>query len=389
MLVIGPGYGHNAEGKSTSLNDNDCFYVTFAAFSLDSKFVQKFNRINYVKINELEVGGRLKLILNVFWITYQLIRLCRKVSFDVIYVLGLNGYIVVPLFKWIRGRSIIAYELWSNAVLDSIEKGNGLTRYVNSLIFKHVDYVCQYWWGIREKFISIFPQYESKYIMYQLSYPDIYFAHNECIPECDFVKGFLKSIPENQKVCFWPRSFNASNNHVLFLQALDIINKNTPTLLENFKLYLWGGNVESADSRLKIETAIKEYSLAKYVQIVDHPFVPQNDIFAIEQRSDFFVQISNDDILSTYIMEIICSEKPFLLSNLRTYQFLNEVYQLNIDLVENDATIIAKRFSEILEDGNNWDKEMAPKRKNICIKRFSRRHTLRWYQILYNKLYVK
>ena len=25
MLVIGPGYGHNAEGKSTSLNDNDCF----------------------------------------------------------------------------------------------------------------------------------------------------------------------------------------------------------------------------------------------------------------------------------------------------------------------------------------------------------------------------
>ena len=59
-----------------------------------------------------------------------------------------------------------------------------------------------------------------------------------------------------------------------------------------FILYIWGGNVEDKKFRLSIEKSISEFDLEKNIKIVDHPFVPYNDIKQIENRTDFFIQIS-------------------------------------------------------------------------------------------------
>ena len=117
----------------------------------------------------------------------------------------------------------------------------------------------------------------------------------------------------------------------------------------------------------------------EYVEIVDHPFVPQNDIFAIEDRSDFFVQIANDDILSTYIMEMICSCKPFILSNLRTFQFLNDIYNLDVDLVDNDLSLIKKCLEDILSKKNLRSQEDCLRRKEKCKEVFSKSNTKPWF----------
>ena len=384
MLLVGPGHGHNVEGKLSSLIEQSLFEVTFLATHLDHSLVAKYPQIRFVEFDfAFNKSNPLK-ILSTFWTLLKYARFKEK--YDVIYVLGLGSIIIATLFFFSKKQTKRALELWSNSLIDTAKHNKNLLGSSNRYILKKVDYVCQYWWGIREKFITLFPQYEHKFLMYQLSYSDVYFSDEKHQPESEFVKQFLSRIPDNQIVCFWPRSFNASNNHPVLLDAIGLIRREDPGLLVNFKLYLWVGNVEDIEARRIIEEKIKQQDIVSYVEIIKHPFVPQNDIFAIEERSNFFVNIVNDDILSTYIMEMICSCRPFVLSNIRTFQFLNEKYGLNINLVDNTPSLIADKIKDILLNRNQPSYSDFIARKEACKKYFDRTNVTRWYKILYDKL---
>lgn len=369
MLLFGPGYGHNVEAKLQSLQDSDLFDVVFFAYRFDESFKEKYPNINYVPfvfcVNKMHPWRSLKSI----WSLYKQVRHTGK--YDVLYSLGEGGLMALLIFVLSRGKTKKAIEIWNVQILNSAKRYKTTLDKMNKAVLKYADLVCQYWWGIREFFVQLFPDYEHKFLMYQLSYPDIYFSGERHEPESVFVRDFLASIPNDQLVCFWPRSIIPSNNHKLLLDSLGIIKKDNPDLMNNFKLYLWGGNVEDSKSRSCVEEAIRTHALEENVVIVDHPFVPQKDIFAIEERSDFFVQIAKDDILSTYIMEILCSGKPFVISNLRTFQFLNEKYGLKIDFVENDAKAIAERIVAIIQNIKNSNVETVTWRREECKRYFS------------------
>ena len=187
-------------------------------------------------------------------------------------------------------------------------------------------------------------------------------------------------------MCFWPRSIIPSTNHGLTIEALGKIKAETPQLLENFKLYIWAGNLDHKDCRDIIDRGIEKYGLQDNIEIVRHPFVPQNDIFAIEQRSDMFINVVNADVLSTFIMEMICSKKPFVLSNLRTFQFLNEVYGLDIPLVENNVDEVAAAITNILSGNDQTSPETYARRKQMCRDAFSRSKVRNRNEILYDKI---
>lgn len=387
LLVVGPGYGHNVEGKLSSLNDNAFFNVFFAGIGLDKAFVEKYQGINYSRIHSIRIANHGFPVLNVMILAIKTWWLMVKNKIDVIYILGLNGYQTAPILFLKPYRIVSAYEIWSSSILDYVERRKGLLCSFSHYVFRRIDYVCQYWWSIRERFVVLFPHYASKFLMYQLSYADTYFSDERHIAQSDFVKQFLACIPDDEIVCFWPRSFNSSNNHVMVLDALGVIRQRTPELLEHLKMYFWVGNVNDTISYNKIVEAIDRNDVSKNVRIVEHPFVPRNDVFAIEERSNFFVNIANDDILSQYVMEIICSCKPFLMSNLRTFQFLNEKYNLNIELIENSKTIIANRISDILMKRNLPPYEELYDRKEKCRKLFSRSYVKKlWYEVLYDKI---
>ena len=384
MLLFGLGYGHNVEGKLRTLNENPIFEVDFLAYQLDVAFTNRYPQINYKPISCL-INIRhplysIKCFLYLLW----LLRISNK--YDIIYSLGIGGAITSLIYMLAPNSTKKALEIWSVHIIDKAKNNKSLSEKSDRYVIDHADFVCQYWWGIKEHFIKSFPQYENKFVMYQLSYSDIYFSNERHSPTSEFAKDFLNKIPKEQKVCFWPRSFIPSNNHNLLIDSLGIIKRDRPELLDNFMLYLWVGNAESKVSRNIIEETIIKNSLENNVEIVEHPFVSQNDLFAIEERSDFFVNIVNDDIFSTYIMEMICSRKPFLLSNIRTFQFLNEKYDLNIDLVENDAKVISDRIIKILSGNDPISCEEYERRKKICTKHFSRSNVIIWYTILFNKL---
>lgn len=385
MLLFGPGYGHNAEGKLRALNDNPLFEVDYLAYQLDKAFMERYPNIcfkplkNLISINH--PLSSIKCFLFLFW----LLRISSK--YDIIYSLGSGGAITSSIFFLAPRRTTKALEIWSIHIIDKAKSNKSISEKFDRYVIDHADFICQFWWGIREHFINIFPHYERKFIMYQLSYSDIYFSNERHSPTSVFAKEFLSRIPEEQVVCFWPRSFIPSNNHKLLLDALGIVKRTRPELLEKFMLYLWVGNAESSVSRGIIENTIIDNSLENNVEIVEHPFVSQNDLFAIEERSNIFVNIVNDDIFSTYIMEMICSCKPFILSNIRTFQFLNEKYNLNIDLVENKEEIISERLVQILTGNDPVDFTEYKRRKQICTNLFSVSNVTRWYTILYNHVW--
>ena len=384
MLLFGPGYGHNVESRLNSLKDGSLFDVTFIAYQLDEAFRDKYPYIKYVPSQFVIKKSHPWCTLKSLWWLYKQVR--RSGHYDVIYSLGMTDVMGVLIFLLAKKGTKKAFEIWSIHVLESAKRGKTIFNRIDRYMLKNADLVCQLWWSIRELFVKYFPEYEQKFLMYQLAYPDIYFTGERHEPESDFVKIFLSKIPREQIVCFWPRSFIPSNNHPLLLESLGIIKKNNPKLLDNFKLYLWGGNVEQ-ESRIKlINEIVKHNNLQNNVEIVEHPFVSQNDIFAIEERSDFFVQIANDDILSTFIMEILCSGKPYVISNLRTFQFLNEKYDLDIDLVDNDENLIADRIEAILLDLREGNGIIDDSRRVKCNNYFSVANTIPSAQILYDTL---
>ena len=384
MLLFGYGYGHNAEGKIRSLKETSLFDVVFIAYQFDEAFREKYPYIKFVPLNyRISIKRPLESV-KCFFVLYKQIR--GSGGFDVVYSLGIGGAMVALLFFLTPKKTKKALELWSIHIIDKARRNKSISERLDRYVIDRADLICQYWWGVRDHFIKSFPQFEDKFLMYQLSYADIYFSNEHHSPASNFAKDFLNTIPKEQVVCFWPRSFIPSNNHKLLLDSLGLIKRERPELMDKFKLYLWGGNAESKTSRATIEKAIRENVLDDNVVIVEHPFVPQNDIFAIEERSNFFVQIANDDILSTYVMEMICSVTPFILSNLSTFRYLNEKYDLNIDLVENEVKPIADRIIDILSGNIVDDVTEYERRKAICFQHFAKSKVTLWFTTLYNNV---
>ena len=85
-------------------------------------------------------------------------------------------------------------------------------------------------------------------------------------------------------------------------------------------------------------------------------------------------------------MEILCSGKPYVISNLRTFQFLNEKYDLKVDLIENKMDAIAARIETILKELQNNDRCYDYSRRDKCKQLFSTANVKTTSQILYEVL---
>ena len=291
---------------------------------------------------------------------------------------------IAPLFLLAKKDTLKAFEIWSNSILDTA-KNNDLFGRADYYILNKADYICQFWWSIKERLDISFPELSEKFLLFPLRHQNNRFARVQHKPESEFVRELMSRIPEKQTVCFWPRSIIPSKNHVLCIEALNIIKQRNPGLLSDFKLYIWGGNIDNSECRKKLYDAINRFSLNANVEVIDHPFVPINDIYALEERSDFFIQISHDDVLSTFIFDMIYSGKPFILSNLRTFQFLNEIYDLQIPLTDNTQEAIADAIEDLLID-HELPPDIYEKRIKQCRQYFSMDVTQPWYAIVYEKL---
>jgi len=359
MLLIGPGRGHNILPIIEELNHQELFKVDFFCHNLE------FSQVFYSNINFIPYSSNF-----IFELKKHLKLLFFGKKYDILFIQGGMHHILLTLIYilLIKSKKKI-FCCWSNQIID-IATTKSRAQIIAKLIFKKSDFVFLNWHSIKERFENNFPQWRHKAVLSLGGLHDSFFLPVTNITESNFVKKFLEEIPDQNIISFWPRSIIRANRHDLVIEAIAILKKMFPEILENFTLYLWGGNVEDKHYRLIIEKAILDNDLIKNIKIVDHPFVSFTDIRIIEKRSDFFIQISEHDILSTFIIEVMLQEKDVILSNIRPYQCLNEFYNFNILLVDNDPKIISEEIKNKILNINNQNKELLATRKKICEENF-------------------
>lgn len=360
ILIIAPGYGHNINSTLDRLNGWSDYEVDFLAVLLDESFRNKYSNINLISF-DVAISKPLKAVKNWFILFRYLFFNGR---YDIFIAKGVQGEMV--LFATIFGRAKTKIQqFWNNPQLElsTIHSFRGKVCYN---IIRFADYIFLNGWEIKEHFEQLYPQYKNKAVQIGMSISDELFATGKRVPTTSFVKEFLESIPDDEIVCFWPRSIIRANRQDMLVQAISIIKANNPELLSKFKLYLWCGNSYDLGYRKEIEAAAAAGNISDIVVWVEHPYVPENDLYAIEQRSDFFVQISEHDILSSFIWEIILSGKPFLITELRAFEFLNRTYHLDIDFVPKTVPSIVNALQALLEGNVMIDRDLYDHRLQIC-----------------------
>ena len=353
IMMIGPGRGHNILPIIEEFNKQDLFQVDFLCHYLE------FRREDYININfipfpkwERTFYSRIRSIL--FHLRYGLF----GGKYDILLIHGEVGIFLLFLLTFIKAK-IKIYTPWSYGIIDKCKLQSKEGK-ISRLIFN--------WFEEKEAIERIFPK--SKIILFFWGLHDSFFTPLSNQIESNFVKEFLASIPDRKVIAFWPRSICRYHGHNLVVEALGLIKREFPLLLRDFVLFFWHGNGEDKLLRTNIEKLILNYDLSDNIKIIDHPFVAYGDIRIIENRSDFFINISYQDGVSTFIHEMLLQEKDIILSNISTYKYLNDYFKLKLDLVEIDVESIAAAIKNKLLKIMNQDTEILAHRKRICEENF-------------------
>jgi len=372
------GYGQNIVHTIEEFNKRPEFQITFLAYELNRYYINKYKNIHFVAIcPSLDKRHPIKTLKNFLLLLYYILFF----KYDLLMILG-DAILQTKLaVKCTRCKKI--FQFWNSTLIEESTKPSNTGKYAR-YILKNVNYIYLNWWGVRERFLQLYPQYEKKCKNTPLGIDDSGFFQDTIIPQSDYVRNLLSEIPKDYLYCFWPRSFNTSNRHDMVIQALSELKQEKPELFEKFLMHLWIGNMEMGAIKENIKQLISSGNLEENVKIIDHPFVPIYDVYSLEQRSDFFVQISENDVLSTFIIDMILRKKPFVLNNLRAYQFLNEKYGLDIPLISKDIASIKQALKVQLMREDFTSAEVFDKRYNICKDNFMKSKVKPAY---YNELY--
>jgi len=363
LLMIGPGYGHNIIPIIEQFNRQTLFDVDFLchSFNLPEDDYENINFIPFPKVRRSDLVSCIKYIL--FLLKYSIF----GKRYNVLLIQGEIGIFLLFLQIFVKAKTKI-FVPWSIDVYN-LSQTKTLEGRIIRQIFIRSDYIQVNWFSSKEKIEKLFPN--SKTLMFFWGLNDSFFIPPVNVIESDFVRNFLSGISDQKIIVFWPRSIITCHRQDLVVEALALIKKESPKILINFTLYLWPGNVEDKIFRAKIEKIILNTGIDDIVKIVDHPFVSYNDIRIIENRSNFFIQISEQDGLSTFIHEMLLQKKEIILSKTPHYKYLNDYFDLKLEFVDNDINAIAAAIKNKLALTGTNDNDILEYRKNIIINNFN------------------
>lgn len=353
MLLIGPGRGHNIIPYLKAYDSQLQFKVDFLAQGLIFK-ASEYPNINMINIKSFK---------NDFfkWCKYIFFK-----KYDIIYVHGTND-IQIAFFFLISRAKIKIFHAWGNSLIDAALSHQCFKKNIAQIILKFSTYLLWGWHGTKERADKEFPWLKNKSLLLIENCPNFFLSSKQDSIVTPFTRKFLDSIQKERVVSIWPRTIAPCTGQLLVAQSILCIKKQRPELLENYTLYLWGGNVEDSEYRKNIQNLINDNNLEKNIIIVDHPFLSVNELKLVEQRSDFFINIAFEDQLSTFILEMLYLGKPLILSNLRPFQFLNEIYNLEIELTDNNLVSITDILINMIENKTEISQDLIEKRKKFCL----------------------
>ncbi|MFB6258379.1 MAG: glycosyltransferase [Flavobacteriales bacterium] len=193
-----------------------------------------------------------------------------------------------------------------------------------------------------------------------------WFREDQNAPYADETKEFLQRLPKGKLRFFFPKSLGLYNRHDLIIEACHRL---VAEGRQNFVIYFWLGNHNPPEKLEEYGQRIEKRGLAPYIELVEHSFLPLEDIKAIWKAMDVGLQILDKDQFSTSIQEAMLLKKEVVASDIPPYRKFEEQYGLDLALIPNEEKAIATRMGELL-DGERTDEEELEKRKKVLEKEY-------------------
>lgn len=348
ILMFGPGSGHNIK-KWLDYFDNKNTYQTTFLSNTEPKFKTKT-----IKIFEK------KNILNFF----KLVPEIRRTKYDLLIIHGGFNWRVLLIITYLFRYKKSIFIPWGIKITE-LASNKTTSGYFYRKCFEKFDIITSTY-SIEKSIKEKLPQFSQKLEMFLWGL-DINIV-NESSPPTNFTTNFLSSLDDDEIFIFYPRSIVPISRFDLLIESVFQLKNSLPPKV---KIVIWHGNQTDLAYKKELEKKIETYNLNDIIKLIEHPYLPDSDIYAIWKRADFSVNIIESDGLSSQVMEAFIFEKPILLSRISTYIPLDDKYGLELDFTNNSIDDIKSKLEILFKTYKGYDKEILFKRRLFALKHFN------------------
>lgn len=352
ILMYGPPKGHNIKLYLDFFEKySDEFQLTYVFTGKQRYSFQDFQTIEFIDYKKE-------------WPKFINLLFFRLKTFDLIWTHNWVKFYVVLLNIWFKPRSTkMNFSVWSEPLPRETHK-NTFKGFVYRYIFTHVDSLQNLWFGTYNIIKRKLPNAPLQMIPWGLA--SMYFNHkDEC--QTQEAKSFIASLPQEKTKFFWPKSISYASRHDLIIEAAMKLKAKGIT---DFVVYFWLGNAINEKIFDELLAKLKKSGVENLVKVVEHGFLPFEDIIQIWKNMDVGLQIASHDALSTSLLEPLFFKKEVIVTNIEPYQLLEKQFDLNLKLIDQNADELANRMEQLIIDSKTSNDELE-KRHQIVATNFN------------------
>ena len=349
LLLIGPAHGHNIEPFLDYFNKSNN-YSTEIAYSGKNEFSAKYKNIKFLEI-EKKTSSIISFAKSI-----------RKVDF--IWIHGGYDIRIIALIVFLKKiKTKINLNFWGEVVPRRITT-KSFYSFIYKLLIKRIDFLQCNWYGtynILEK------DFKNKLNMFPWGMEKSFFSRKTEQMSLE-AKEFANKISKYKVKFFFPKSTSIYAKHDLVIEAAHLYNQKN--INKDYVIIFWLGNSNDEILLSKYESLIEKYKLKDNIIIQRHSFLDFSDIKFIWESVDYGINFVTIDQLSTSILEPMLMKKELLISDIDAYRLLNTKYDLNLNLITNNAESIYLNLKFFI-DGLNINNSMLDYRKKIIEEEFN------------------
>ncbi|MFB6258275.1 MAG: glycosyltransferase [Flavobacteriales bacterium] len=347
ILMFGPAKGHNVKRFLDHFQGSDEHELHYFYFTKPEHYqLASYDRIHWIP----------------YYDPFRLLKALRSKK-DLLWV---HNWTPLPILLFIllfRRRDVpINFNVWSEPV-PLIARSSSLKGWFYRFFFRRCRTIQCTWFSTYDHIKAL---KGVNPVLLRWGMEEGWFHEDEKAPYMDETKDFLERLPRDKLRFFFPKSIGLYNRHDLIIEACRRLVQEGR---QDFVIYFWLGNHNPPDKLEDYRQRIERHGLTPYIELVEHSFLPLQDIKAIWKTMDVGLQLLDKDQFSTSIQEAMLLKKELVASDIPPYRKFEEHFELDLELIPNEEKAIAARMRELL-DGKRTDEEELEGRKAVLEKEY-------------------
>lgn len=335
VLKVGPGFGHNIEQFIRFFNGSPEVELTFVFTGKDG-FSYSYPNVEFVPLLSFS-------LLRVLWRVV-------KGKFDVVWMHGGNRLVFglaffCCLMRFKKNRPLFVLNVWGEKLIRKLE-GSGMKARLYCYALCRLDLVQFNWYELEDLARSYLPTtVKTKTLLWGI--PELFF--NAAVSERRRVE-VDKAVSYDGYKFFFPKSFTSQSGHSLLVDAARLLKDEKAP----FKIYILEGNGRSEKEYVSFQKKIREQGLSEYFVFLEFTsYLSPSEMAYLWGKMDCGLQIVYGDQLSNTFVEPQACGLPIVASNIKQYRRFNEVFDVAVELANNDEFSVCAAMLKQIRGGTS------------------------------------